>query len=99
MAYAKLPEVRTFSTGGYIVDKYEMPNYDGGYYDYTTYTTKVTMPPMYVKHVFKSQSGELTETVVVDADIMEMTKEGGTVKISYEALKMLLERCGFGEVA
>lgn len=99
MAYAKLPVIEGFSVGGYVVDKHEVAGYDVGYYDYTTYTTKVTLPTTYVKHVFKSQSGELTETVIVDADIMEMTKEGGVVKISYEALKMLLERCGLEEVA
>lgn len=89
-----LPKLTEYAVGGYLKPT-------GGYvkstYDMRTYS--IDIPPLYVKHVFKSQNSEVTEAVVVDADITEMGDEGGTVKISYAALKMLLERCGFEEVA
>lgn len=83
-----------YAVGGYITEDYGVKLSYG--YDINTYSIKV--PPMYVKHVFKTQNGELTESVVIDADITEMGDEGGAVRVSYAALKMLLERCGFEEV-
>ena len=87
-----LPKLGEYAIGGYVAERYGTPTYD-------IRTYSIDIPPLYVKHVFKSQDSEVTEAVVVDADITEMGDEGGTVKISYAALKMLLERCGFEEVA